>query len=55
MAIVLAGGYALNIQDTVDIQVNTCKVALGIKEPVITPESKPENKKETKPNQPEPA
>ena len=55
VAIVLAGGYALNIQDTVDIQVNTCKVALGIKEPVITPESKPENKEEDKPNQPEPA
>jgi acetoin utilization deacetylase AcuC-like enzyme len=53
VAIVLAGGYALNIQDTVDIQVNTCKVALGIKEPVITPESKPENKTEAKPNQPE--
>jgi len=50
VAIVLAGGYALKIQDTVDIQVNTCKVAFGIKEPVVPPENKPENKKEDKPN-----
>jgi acetoin utilization deacetylase AcuC-like enzyme len=30
LAIVLAGGYALKIEDTVAIHVNTCKVALGI-------------------------
>lgn len=33
LAIVLAGGYALKIEDTVDVHLATCKVALGIKEP----------------------
>ena len=31
MVIVLAGGYAIDVKDTVRIHVNTCKSALGIK------------------------
>lgn len=37
VVIVLAGGYALKIEDTVDIHLNTCKVCLGI--PAVALES----------------
>jgi acetoin utilization deacetylase AcuC-like enzyme len=55
-AVVFAGGYALKIQDTVDIHVNTCRVCLGITEPVVTAEGQSESAiggKENKSNQKE--
>jgi len=42
-AVVFAGGYALKIQDTVDIHVNTCRLYLGITEPVVTTENQAES------------
>ncbi|MEO0092877.1 MAG: histone deacetylase [candidate division WOR-3 bacterium] len=49
-AVVFAGGYALKIEDTVDIHLNTCKVCLGIKEPVITTEEKKSDSTKSQPN-----
>lgn len=42
-AVVFAGGYALKIQDTVDIHVNTCRLYLEITEPVVTTENQAES------------